>query len=74
MLQRALGGTAGPVDVEAVRGPKVADTRDFDRELTASELYERLRLASTAQLARAAGFHAPRQQLIAELVRRETGS
>jgi hypothetical protein len=71
---RALRGIGG--NVENLRyALKLRDdaieSRDYDREQRANELYDHLRTLSREQLARRAGWDGPRQQVIATIIREE---
>lgn len=67
---RALEGEEAQRDAARVMD-EARSRRDFAAEQRASALYEELRILSREQLARRAGYDAPRQQLIAQIIVRE---
>jgi hypothetical protein len=64
---RALEGEAAQRGAARVMN-EARERRDFAQEQRASALYEELRLLDRKQLAELAGYDAPRQQLIAQII------
>jgi hypothetical protein len=73
-VQQALRGLEDEAARHAAarKMDEARERRDFAQEQRASALYEELRLLSREQLAERAGYDAPRQQLIAQIIHTES--
>jgi len=73
-IWRAFASVPADLLKQALETDRIKDHRNVQLESERSALYEHLRVLTREQLARRAGYDAPRQQLIASIIEQELPS